>query len=135
VNLDGTVDLKVNPEVSSLDYTNAVNINGYTIPALSTRHAETQVVLRSGQSFAISGLLDKQTQDTMSHTPGVASIPIIGQLFKSKSLNHSQSELYVIVTPTVVDPLTDQLVPEDPSFPGKTLDLTKFDKNLGSEKK
>ena len=135
VNIDGTVELKVAPEVSSLDYTNAVSINGYTIPALSTRHAETQVVLRSGQSFAISGLLDKQTTDVMSHTPGVSSIPIIGQLFKSKSLNHSQTELYVIVTPVVVDPLTDTLIPEDPKRGGPMLDVTKFDKDFGEQKK
>ncbi len=135
VNPDGTVDLKVAPEVSSLDYTNAVSINGYTIPALSTRHAETQVVLRSGQSFAISGLLDRQTTDTMARTPGVASIPIIGQLFKSKSLNHSQSELYVIVTPTVVDPLTDNLIPEDPKRGAPMMDATKFDKDFGEQKK
>lgn len=135
VNIDGTVDLKVAPEVSSLDYTNAVSINGYTIPALSTRHAETQVVLRSGQSFCISGLLDKQTTDSMAHTPGVSSIPIIGALFKSKSLNHSQSELYVIVTPTVVDPLTDNLIPEDPKRGGPMLDVTKFDKDFGEQKK
>ena len=95
VNVDGTIALKVAPEVSALDYTNSVTISGYTIPALSTRKAETQVVLRSGQSFAISGLLDKRTTDKLSRTPGIASIPILGALFKSKGVNLSTTELVV----------------------------------------
>ena len=111
VNPDGTIQLKVAPEVSSLDYNNAVQISGYTIPALSTRKADTQVVLRSGETFAISGLLDKRATDQFSATPGIASVPILGQLFKSKNVNHSDQELIVIVTPTIVDPLTNAQVP------------------------
>jgi pilus assembly protein CpaC len=114
VNTDGTIELKVAPEVSSLDYTNAAVISGYTIPALATRRAETQVVLKNGQSFAISGLLDRRTTDALGRTPGIASIPILGQLFRSKSINHSVSELVVIVTPTIVDPLTEDIVPVEP---------------------
>ncbi len=114
VNLDGSIDLKVAPEVSSLDYANSVTVSGVTVPALSTRKADTRVVLRSGQSFAISGLLNNQTTDQLAHTPGIASVPILGQLFRSKSINHSRSELIVIVTPTVVDPLTETLVPDEP---------------------
>lgn len=114
VNPDGTIQLKVAPEVSALDYTNSVQIAGYTIPALSTRRAETQVVLRSGQTFAISGLLDKRTTDMYAKTPGIASVPVLGQLFKSKGVTHSDTELIVIVTPTVIDPLTDGAVPEAP---------------------
>jgi pilus assembly protein CpaC len=105
VNTDGTIDLKVAPEVSALDFTNAVTISGYTIPALSTRRAETQVVLNSGESFAISGLLDRRATDSFSKTPGIASVPILGELFKSKNVNHSTSELIVVVTPTTVEPL------------------------------
>ncbi len=86
VNADGSIELKVAPEVSALDYTNAVTISGYTIPALSTRRAETDVVLKSGQTFAISGLLDKRTTDIYAKTPGIASVPILGQLFKSKGV-------------------------------------------------
>jgi pilus assembly protein CpaC len=67
------IRLKVAPEVSSLDYTNSVTIGGFTIPALSTRRAETEVELRSDQSFAISGLLDQRTTDIMSKTPGAAT--------------------------------------------------------------
>jgi pilus assembly protein CpaC len=130
VNPDGTIDLKVAPEVSALDYTNAVEINGYTIPALSTRRADTRVVLRSGQSFAISGLLDKRTTDLMGSTPGISSIPILGQLFRSKSINHATTDLMVVVTPTVVDPLTDESIPTEPVPVIPTLDDKKFDDSL-----
>ena len=104
----------VAPEVSALDYTNAVKSAGYTIPALSTRRADTQVVVRSGQTFAISGLLDKRTTDSYAKTPGIASVPILGQLFKSKAVNHSNTELIVIVTPTIIDPLHIE-VPAEPT--------------------
>ena len=130
VNPDGTIQLKVSPEVSSLDYTNAVQISGYTIPALQTRKADTQIVLRSGQTFAISGLLDRRATDQFANTPGIASIPILGQLFKSKNVNHSAQELVVIVTPTVVDPLTDTTFPLEPKLPVPMLDPTKFDKTV-----
>lgn len=130
VNPDGTIALKVAPEVSALDFTNAVQISGYTIPALSTRRADTQVVLKSGQSFAISGLLDKRTTDSYARTPGIASIPILGELFKSKNVNHSNSELIVIVTPTTVDPLTDTNVISEPKTVIKTLDVPAFDRQL-----
>lgn len=106
VNPDGTIRLKVLPEVSALDYTNVVVIAGYTIPSLSTRKAETEVELRDGQTFGISGILDRRTTDSLNRMPGIADVPILGQLFRSKSLNHSVMELIVVVTPTIVDPLT-----------------------------
>jgi pilus assembly protein CpaC len=135
VNIDGTVELKVAPEVSALDYTNAVTISGYEIPALSTRRAATQVVLRSGQSFAISGLLDKRVTDAYSRTPGISSIPILGELFKSKSLNHTNTELIVIVTPDVVDPLSEHPSIVEPKLPVKPLDTSAFDDDLSKKKK
>lgn len=131
VNDDGTVRLKVAPEVSSLDYANAVTVSGFTVPALSTRRAETEVELRSDQSFAISGLLDQRTTDEMSKNPGAASIPILGNLFKAKTSNHSTTELVIIVTPSVVDPITDTAQPEQPAMPINTLDRSGFDKSLG----
>ncbi len=134
VNDDGSIRLTVAPEVSSLDYTNSVTIGGFTVPALSTRRAETQVELRSDQSFAISGLLDQRTTDLLSKTPGVANIPILGALFKSKNVNHSTSELVVIVTPTLVDPLTEAGEPAQPDFPIPTLNKGSFDKSLGKDK-
>ena len=134
VNEDGTIRLKVAPEVSALDYSNAVTISGYTIPALSTRRADTEVELRSNQSFAISGLLDQRTTDLLSKTPGISSIPIIGALFKSKNVNHSATELVVIVTPTLVDPLTETTDPVEPDIPIPTLNPETFDKSLGKNR-
>lgn len=132
VNVDSTIDLKVAPEVSALDYTNSVSIAGYTIPAISTRRAETQVVLKSGQTFAISGLLDNRTADQFSKTPGIASVPVLGQLFKSKNVNHTESELIVIVTPTLVDPLTEEIPVRLPQSAVPTLDPQAFDKDFPS---
>lgn len=129
VNPDGTIDLKVNPEVSALDYSNAVTIAGYTVPAISTRKADTELVLESGQSFAISGLLDQRITDVMEHTPGVASVPILGELFKSKSLNHSVGELIVIVTPTLIDPIAEAKAAEEgPATPAMVVPFIKKDK-------
>jgi pilus assembly protein CpaC len=132
VNSDGTIALRVSPEVSALDYTNAVQISGYTIPALSTRRADTQVVLRSGQSFAISGLLDRRTTDLYNNTPGASSIPILGHLFRSKSVNHSTTELMVIVTPTTIDPMADTL--PEPKMAVPMLDPKSFDPSLPQPK-
>ena len=131
VNVDGTIQLSVAPEVSALDYTNAVSISGYTIPALSTRRAETQVVLKNDQSFAISGLLDQRTTDSLSSTPGISSIPLLGKLFKSKSINHSRTELVVMVTPTIVDPLGEGVAPlPDPKLAVPLLNPSEFDSRL-----
>jgi pilus assembly protein CpaC len=134
VNDDGTIQLKVMPEVSALDFTNAVTISGYTIPAIATRRADTQVELRDGQSFAISGLLDHRTTDILSKMPGIGDVPILGQLFRSKNINHSTVELVVIVTPTIVDPLTDSTLPWEPTMPVPLLDPDKFDKSTTKQK-
>jgi pilus assembly protein CpaC len=125
---DGSILLKVAPEVSALDYTNAVTISGYTIPALSTRRADTQVELRDGQSFAISGLLDRRTTDIFNKMPGIGDVPVLGQLFRSKSVNHSTVELMVVVTPLLVDPLNDTTSPALPKLPVPLLDPQQFDK-------
>ncbi|MEZ2347762.1 pilus assembly protein N-terminal domain-containing protein [Terriglobus sp. RCC_193] len=133
VNSDGSIQLKVSPEVSALDYTNAVQISGYTIPAISSRRADTQVVLRDGQTFAISGLLDQRTTDQLARTPGVASIPILGKLFKSKNINHSTTELLVLVTPEIVDPSKDQV--KEPGLAVKMLERDTFDSKMQKERK
>lgn len=128
---DGTIDLKVAPEVSSLDYSNEVTISGYTIPALSTRKAETRVQLRSGQSFAISGLLDNQTTDQLEKVPGIGDIPILGKLFQTKNLNHSVEELAVIVTPTLVDPLSEAgTSPKEPQMAIPFISDPRFDRSI-----
>jgi pilus assembly protein CpaC len=134
VNDDGTILLKVAPEVSALDYTNAVTISGYTIPAISTRRADTQVELRDGQTFAISGLLDHRTTDIFNKMPGIGDVPILGQLFRSKNVNHSTVELMVLVTPSVIDPLTDATVPVLPKLPVPVLDPKQFDNKMGKQK-
>lgn len=131
---EGTIQLKVTPEVSALDYSNAVTISGYTIPALSTRRADTQVELKDGQSFAISGLLDHRTTDLLSKTPGIGDIPVLGTLFKSKSINHSVVELVVIVTPSIVDPLTDSTPPAEPHLAIPTMTRQAFDKTVSKQK-
>ena len=94
-----TIKLHVRPEVSSLDYANAVTLAGFTIPALSTRRVETDVELNAGQSFVIAGLLDQRVTENLSRIPGLASIPLLGNIFKSRSVNKNNSELVVLVTP------------------------------------
>jgi len=137
VHPDGSIRLRVNPEVSALDYANAVKISGYTVPAISTRKADTEIELKNGQSFAISGLLDNRITDSMSKIPGIGDIPILGQLFRSKNLNHSVTELIVIVTPTVVDPLNtpETQPPAMPSWPVPFMSSPDFDSGLASRKK
>jgi len=104
---DDTIRLKVFPEVSSLDYTNAITIGGFVLPAIATRHAETVVQLRDGQSFGIAGLLDQRTTAQFDKVPGIGDIPVLGQLFRSRSVTALNSELLVIVTPTLVDPVAE----------------------------
>jgi pilus assembly protein CpaC len=137
VHPDGSIRLRVNPEVSALDYANAVKISGYTIPAISTRKADTEIELKNGQSFAISGLLDNRITDSLSRIPGISNIPILGQLFRSKDLKHSVTELIVIVTATVVDPLNAPATkpPATPSWPVPFLSPPEFDNGLTSPDK
>jgi pilus assembly protein CpaC len=109
----GTIRLQVAPEVSSLDFTNSVTIEGFTIPGISTRRVSTEIELESGQSFVIAGLLDKQVQETFSKIPGISSIPVLGKLFQTKTVSRNNSELLVIITPELVRPIpAGQPVPE-----------------------
>ncbi len=96
------VHLKVRPEVSTLDFGNAVVLNGFRIPALSTRRTETEIELRNGQTFAIAGLLNNTMQSTMQKIPGIGDIPILGYLFRSKVANKDQTELVVMITPEIL---------------------------------
>lgn len=132
VNSDGTIRLRVAPEVSALDYTNEVVIAGYALPALSTRKAETEVELKDGQSLGISGILDHRTTDSLSKMPGIADIPVLGQLFRSKNLNRSTMELVVIVTPKIIDTLAnpDLPAPTTPAMAVPFLQPQTFDHNL-----
>ncbi len=114
--------------MSSLDFANAVTISGFVLPAIATRHAETVVELKDGQSFGIAGLLDQRTVSQFSKVPGFGDLPILGQLFKSRSINKTNSELIVIVTPTIVDTGAAQTAaPELPKMPVAPLEPKQFD--------
>jgi pilus assembly protein CpaC len=103
---DSTIKLHVRPEVSALDFANAVTLAGFTIPALSTRRVETDVELAPGQSFVIAGLLDQRTTENLVRIPGLSSIPLLGTIFKSRNVNKNDSELLVLVTPELPTPLS-----------------------------
>jgi pilus assembly protein CpaC len=96
---------------------------------LATRRAETEVEIQDGQSFIVSGLLDHRTTEIMSKVPGIANIPILGQLFRSKNFNHSVVDLVILVTASVVDPLSSNSVPvaDLPKFVVPNLDSDAFD--------
>jgi pilus assembly protein CpaC len=96
------VHLKVRPEVSTLDFANAVQLNGFRIPALSTRRTETELELENHQTFAIAGLLNNSVNATLQKIPGIGDIPILGQLFRSKAAQKDQTELVVMITPEIL---------------------------------
>jgi pilus assembly protein CpaC len=101
----GTIRLQVAPEVSALDFANAVTISGFTIPAITVRKVQTDVELNEDQSFAIGGLLDNRETQTFQKIPFIGSVPILGRLFQSISKNRTNTELIVIVTPELVAPI------------------------------
>jgi pilus assembly protein CpaC len=101
----GTIHLQVAPEVSSLDFTNAVEVSGFQIPAVDVRKVKTEVELAEGQSFAIGGLLDNRETQTFQKIPFLSNIPILGKFFQSITKTKSNTELIVIVTPEIVDPI------------------------------
>lgn len=104
----GAIHLRVRPEVSALDFTNAVTLQGFLIPALSTRTAETEVVLHDGESFAIAGLIDNRVVEVLNRVRGLGDIPILGALFRSRSTRKTTDELLVVITPRFVRPLTPE---------------------------
>jgi pilus assembly protein CpaC len=112
---DGLIHLKVRPEVSALDFSNALTIQGFLIPALTTDRAESEMVLRDGQSFAIAGLLDNRVTDEFSKIPWIGDVPVLGKLFQSRSLTKSKNELLIVVTPRIVHP--SDVAPPTPAMP------------------
>jgi pilus assembly protein CpaC len=102
VQRNGAIRLKVAPEVSSLDFANGLTIQGFQIPSLRTRRAETEVELREGQYLAIAGLLDNETTRNLTKIPIIGDIPILGELFKSRGTRDRRTELLVVVTPELV---------------------------------
>lgn len=123
---NGNIHLKVAPEVSTLDFANALTISGFTVPALSTRRAETEFELQDGQSFVIAGLMDNRVTDINNKIPGLGDIPILGTFFRSKSAQKSKSELMVLCTVRRISPSTEP--PAPPKDPKPFLDKEKFDK-------
>ena len=101
----GTIRLQVAPEVSSLDFTNAIEVSGFNVPAIATRKVKTEVELADGQSFVIGGLLDNRDTKTFDKIPFLGDIPILGKFFQSMSDNKTNTELIVIVTPVFVAPI------------------------------
>jgi pilus assembly protein CpaC len=99
---NGAIRLKLTPEVSSLDFANGLTIQGFQIPSLRTRRAETEVELREGQYLAIAGLMDNETTRNLTKIPFLGDIPILGELFKSRGIRDRRTELLVVVTPELV---------------------------------
>ena len=125
---NGNIHLTVAPEVSTLDYADALTISGFTVPALSTRSAKTEFELQDGQSFVIAGLLDNRVTDVYNKIPGLGDIPILGQFFRSKSVQKSNSELMVLCTVHRISPSTE--APAGPKLAQPYLDQGKFDQSL-----
>jgi len=116
------IRLRVRPEVSSLDFANGVTLQGFRIPALITRRAETEVELEDGQSFAIAGLLDNVSQEDVTRIPILGDVPIVGALFRSKADRTDRTELMVLITPRLVRPLNPAEVPPLPTDPGRFIE-------------
>ena len=134
VTTSGEIDLKVAPEVSSLDYANAVTLQGFLIPAISQRRVETEVILKDGESFAIAGLIDNRVEQVISKLPGLGDIPILGHLFRSRSTQKSTDELLVVVTPHFVRPLSPNDAAKLPDMPVTFLPTVEEDKNKHGKK-
>jgi pilus assembly protein CpaC len=128
ITASGAIDLKVAPEVSSLDYSNAVTLQGFLIPAIAQRRVETEVVLKDGESFAIAGLIDNRVQETVDKLPGIGNLPIIGRLFSSHSTQKSDDELLVVITPHFVRPLSPEEKAKLPDMPQTFLPTVREEK-------
>jgi len=117
ITANGMIDLKVTPEVSTLDFTNGVTLDGFLIPALDSRKADTEVILGDGESFAIAGLIDDRVIQTIDKVPWLGDIPILGQLFRSASTKKTNTELLVLITPHLVKPMTKDEKAKLPDYP------------------
>jgi pilus assembly protein CpaC len=132
---DNTIRLHVAPEVSALDFANALTLQGFVVPAITTRRAETDVELKDGQSFAIAGLLDHRATTQLSKVPGIGDIPVLGQLFRSRNINKNNTELLVLVTPHIIDPIHSTTpAPPLPKITTPFLDPQNFDKTAPGNK-
>jgi len=107
---NGRISIRVKPEVSELSTQGAVTVGGFQIPSLVTRRAETTVELGSGESFMIAGLMSNNSQSTIDRTPGAGDIPILGALFRSTAYQRGETELVIVVTPYLVQPVSDRRI-------------------------
>ena len=122
---NGNIHLRVVPEVSTLDFTNSVTVAGTTVPAISTRKADTEFELQDGQSFVIAGLIDNRLTNITSKVPWLGDVPVLGNFFKSKSVQKSRGELMVVCTARRVSPSSQS--PATPVNPQPLLDKESFD--------
>jgi pilus assembly protein CpaC len=122
---NGNIHLRVVPEVSQLDFTNGLTISGFTVPALSTRRADTEFELQDGQSFVIAGLIDNRVTNITNKIPWLGDVPILGNFFKSKSAQKSNTELMVLCTVHRIAPSTQG--PPLPNYPKPFMDKERFD--------
>ena len=123
---NGVINLKIEPEVSQLDPTNVITVAGTTIPSLIVRRANTTVELRDGQSFAIGGLLQNNVDAQQKQLPWLGSVPVLGALFRSALYQKKETDLVIIVTPHIVQPMRPgdvARVPTDDALPGNDADL------------
>ena len=123
---NGVINLKIEPEVSQLDPTNVITVSGTTIPSLIVRRANTTVELRDGQSFAIGGLLQNNVDAQQKQLPWLGSVPVLGALFRSALYQKKETDLVIIVTPHIVQPMRPgdvARVPTDDALPGNDADL------------
>ena len=130
---DNHISLKVAPEVSQLTNTGAVNLNGFQVPALSTRRAQTTVELGSGQSFVIAGLLQNSLTQDLSKMPGLGELPVLGALFRSDRFRRNETELVIIVTPYIVRPVSAPMLasPNDGLRPPSDADRVFYGRTNG----
>jgi len=127
------INVKVRPEVSSIDNTNGVSLNGVAVPGLSVRRTETTVELRDGQSFAIAGLLQNSYINDARNTPWLSKVPVLGALFSSKRFERNETELVIIITPRLVQPaasLDDIATPHDAFDEPKEANLFLLDQTI-----
>jgi pilus assembly protein CpaC len=104
---NGRISIRVRPEVSEISSQGAVTLNGFQVPALTIRRAETTIELGSGQSFMIAGLMSNYSQNNIDKTPGAGDLPILGSLFRSTNYKRGETELVIVVTPFLVKPVND----------------------------
>ncbi len=123
---NGLIHLNIKPEVSEIDYSAAVTINGITIPGLKVRRSDSTLELRDGQSFVIAGLLTNSRSVSNNRVPWLGSMPVLGNLFRSTAYKRAETDLVIIVTPHIVDPLgtgNSIATPFDRALPGSDLDV------------